>query len=98
MKAKPHHIILGMLFAFSSSLLIGIVVAHFQGIQPKNFLWAILNLSVAYNTAFQVGAAANIGIFFLLLKRDSLIFWARGWMVGTMIAATVAIVRIAAGF
>lgn len=98
MKAKPLHIILGMILACISSLLIGIVVAHFQGIQPKNFLWAVFNLSVAYNTTFQVGVAANIGVFFLLLKRDSLIFWARGWMVGTMIAATVAIVRIAAGF
>lgn len=98
MKAKPLHIILGMLFACIGSLLIGMVVAHFQGIQPKNFLWAVFNLSAAYNTSFQVGVLSNIGIFFLLLKRDSLIFWARGWMVGTMIAATVALVRISAGF
>lgn len=98
MKAKTPHIILGMLFAMISTLLIGMTIAHFQGIQPKNFLWAVFNLSVAYNTSFQVGVAANIGVFFLLLKRDSLIFWARGWMVGTMIAATVAVVRIAAGF
>jgi len=98
MKAKPLHIILGMLLACITSLLIGIGIAHFQGIQPKNFLWAVFNLSVAYNTSFQVGVAANIGVFFLLLKRDSLIFWARGWMVGTMLAATVAIIRIASGF
>lgn len=98
MKAKPLHIILGMLFACIASLLIGMVVAHFQGIQPKNFLWALFNLSTAYNTSFQVGVLSNIGIFFLLLKRDPLIFWARGWMVGTMIAATVALVRISAGF
>jgi len=97
MKAKPLHIILGMLLACITSLLIGIVIAHFQGIQPKNFLWAVFNLSVAYNTSFQVGVAANIGVFFLLLKRDSLIFWARGWMVGTMLVATVAIIRIASG-
>jgi hypothetical protein len=87
-----------MLFACITTLLIGAVVAHFQGIQPKNFLWAVFNLSTAYNTSFQVGVLSNIGIFFLLLKRDSLIFWARGWMVGTMIAATVALVRISAGF
>lgn len=98
MKAKPLHIIFGILFACIGSLLIGMVVAHFQGIQPKNFLWAVFNLSAAYNTSFQVGVLSNIGIFFLLLKRDSLIFWARGWMVGTMIAATVALVRISAGF
>jgi hypothetical protein len=87
-----------MLFACITTLLIGAIVAHFQGIQPKNFLWAVFNLSTAYNTSFQVGVLSNIGIFFLLLKRDSLIFWARGWMVGTMIAATVALVRISAGF
>ena len=98
MKAKPLHILLGMLFACIISLLIGAVVANFQGIQPKNFLWAVFHLSTAYNTSFQVGVLANIGIFFLLLKRGWLIFWARGWMVGTMIAATVALVRISAGF
>lgn len=98
MKANTTHILLGILFACITPLLIGIPIAYLQGIKPENFLWAVFNLSVAYNTAFQVGVAANIGIFFLLMKRDSLIFWARGWMVGTMIAATVAIVRIAGSF
>ncbi len=98
MKTKPLHIVFGLILACINALLLGIIVAHFQGIKPENFLWAVFNLSAAYNTSFQVGVAANIGIFFLLLKRDSLIFWARGWMVGTMIAATVAIVRITQGF
>ncbi len=79
-------------------LLVGMIIAYFQGIQPENFLYAVFHLSQAYNTSFQVGVAANIGIFFLLMKQDKHIFYARGWMISTMIVATVALVRIAEGF
>jgi hypothetical protein len=98
MKAKPLHIILGAMIALITPLIIGLPIAYLQGIKPENFLWAVFHLSVAYNTAFQIGVAANIGIFFLLMKKDALIFWARGWMVGTMITALVAMLRIAQGF
>jgi hypothetical protein len=98
MKAKPHHIFLGILFACITPLVVGLPIAYLQGIKPENFLWAVFHLSVAYNTAFQMGVAANIGVFFLLMRYDKLIFWARGWMVGTIIAALVAMLRIAQEF
>jgi len=32
------------------------------------------------------------------MKKENLIFWARGWMVGTMVMAMVALIRISQGF
>lgn len=98
MKANNYHVILGILLALILPLLLGMGVAYFQGIMPENFLWAVFHLSVAYNTSFQLGVAANIGVFFLLMKKENLIFWARGWMVGTMVMALVALIRISQGF
>jgi hypothetical protein len=97
---KPNytHMALAFVGGLVLPLLVGIPIAYFQGIQPKNFMYAVFHLSQAYNTSFQVGVAANIGIFFLLMKQDKHIFYARGWMIATMIAATVALVRIAEGF
>jgi len=95
---KPLHVIFGILIALIFPILIGTPIAYFQGIQPENFIKAIFSLSQAYNTAFQVGVAANIGIFFLLMRYDKWIFFARGWMVGTLIPALIAIIRIAQGF
>jgi len=98
MKANIYHIVFGILLALIFPLLMGMGVAYFQGIKPENFLWAVFHLSVAYNTSFQLGVAANIGIFFLLMKKEKLIFWARGWMVGTMVMAMIALIRISQGF
>lgn len=98
MKANNYHILLGILLALILPLLLGMGVAYFQGIMPENFLWAVFHLSVAYNTSFQLGVAANIAVFFLLMKKENLIFWARGWMVGTMVMALVALIRISQGF
>jgi hypothetical protein len=98
LKPNVTHILVGIIAALIVPLLVGMPIAHFQGIQPINFLKAIKSLSQAYNTAFQVGVVADVGIFFLLMKQDKHIFWARGWMIGTMIMATIALVRIAEGF
>ena len=38
-----------------------------------------------YNSIFQLGVAANIGVFFLLIKKDSLIYFNRGWLLGTIL-------------
>jgi len=62
-----------------------------QGVQPETFLWAITHFEWYYNSIFQFGVAANIGVFFLLIKKDSLIYFNRGWLLGTILMTIWAI-------
>jgi hypothetical protein len=38
-----------------------------------------------------LGVASNIGIFFLIMKRDSLIFFGRGWLIATILCVMWAV-------
>jgi hypothetical protein len=39
-----------------------------------------------------LGVAANIGIFFLLMKKDSWIYFNRGWLLGTILMTIWAVI------
>ncbi len=74
------------------------MIAAIQGVHADTFIWSVFHLSPVYNTAFQVGVAGNIGLFFLLMRYPKLTFISRGWMVATMLAALVAMISGVRGF
>ena len=76
---------LGFVAGASLPLILGMLIAMPQGVQPETFLWAITHFEWYYNSIFQLGVAANIGVFFLLIKKDSLIYFNRGWLLGTIL-------------
>jgi hypothetical protein len=39
-----------------------------------------------------LGVAANIGIFFLLMKKDAWIYFNRGWLLGTILMTIWAVI------
>lgn len=77
--------VLGFVAGASLPLILGMLIAMPQGVQPETFLWAITHFEWYYNSIFQLGVAANIGVFFLLIKKDSLIYFNRGWLIGTIL-------------
>jgi hypothetical protein len=40
-----------------------------------------------YNTYYQVGVAANIGLFFLIMRNPKLLNFGRGWLIATVLNA-----------
>ncbi len=102
MKSNLFWVIFGLVIAFALPLGIGILIAMAQQVQPNTFLWAVAHLRWFYNSIYQLGIAANIGVFFLLMRVDEirwpslnvyipghlLIYFGRGWLIGT-IAHTV---------
>jgi hypothetical protein len=98
MKINVPHIILGFLGGLITPILLGLVIAAIQGVRASTFIWSVFHLSPVYNTAFQVGVAGDIGIFFLLMRYPKLTFIARGWMVAIMLAALVAMISGVRGF
>lgn len=85
MKVNWLHMFLGFVAGASLPLILGMLIAMPQGVQPETFLWAITHFEWYYNSIFQFGVAANIGVFFLLIKKDSLIYFNRGWLIGTIL-------------
>ena len=85
MKVNWLHMFLGFVAGASLPLILGMLIAMPQGVQPQTFLWAISHFEWYYNSIFQLGVAANIGVFFLLIKKDSLIYFNRGWLIGTIL-------------
>ncbi|PHX91432.1 MAG: hypothetical protein CK532_08310 [Flavobacteriales bacterium] len=84
MKANWSHILLGFLLGIGTCVLLGILIASAQGIKPLNFVWAIAHFEWLFNAIFQLAIAANIGLFFLFIRKDSLIYFTRGWLIATM--------------
>ena len=85
MKVNWVHMLLGFVAGSALPLVLGMLIAMPQGVQPKTFLWTITHFESLYNSIFQFGVAANIGVFFLLMKKDSLIYFNRGWLLGTIL-------------
>lgn len=85
MKVNWVHMVLGFVGGASLPLILGMLISMPQGVQPQTFLWAITHFEWYYNSIFQLGVAANIGVFFLLMKKDSLIYFNRGWLLGTIL-------------
>lgn len=85
MKVNWSQMALGLLLGSATPILLGILIAMPQGVKPQNFLWAITHFEWLYNSIFQLGVAANIGIFFLIIKKDAWIYFNRGWLLGTIL-------------
>ncbi len=84
MKVNWIHILVGVLMGIGTCILLGILIALAQGIKPLNFLWTIVHLEWSCNAIFQLAIAANIGLFFLFIRKDSLLYFTRGWLIATM--------------
>lgn len=76
---------LGLLAGSALPLILGMLIAMPQGVQAETFLWTITHFESLYNSIFQLGVAANIGVFFLMINKDALIFFNRGWLIGTIL-------------
>lgn len=80
---------------FASGLFIGAllpmmlaaIIATAQGLHFETIIHAILHGEGFYNTYYQVGVAANIGVFFLLMRIPKLLTFARGWLIATVLNA-----------
>ena len=79
------HTLGGLFIGAMIPLFIGSLIALIQGVTVDNFLWTLIHRNGFYNTYFQLGIAVNIGIFFLIMKRDSMIYFGRGWLVATVL-------------
>lgn len=80
--------VVGLIIPFS----VGTLIAMAMGIHADTFVKSIIKLRHVYNTPFQVGVAANIGLFFYLMKFDKMIFFNRGMLIATMILAILAMI------
>ncbi len=78
----------GLIIPFS----VGTLIAMAMGIHADTFVKSIIKLRHVYNTPFQVGVAANIGLFFYMMKFDKMIFFNRGMLIATMILAILAMI------
>ncbi|MFM1791838.1 MAG: hypothetical protein RLZZ252_192 [Bacteroidota bacterium] len=90
--------LLGLVIAFALPLGLGILIALAQQVKPDNFLWAVANMRWFYNSIYQLAIAANIGVFFLIMRVDEvnwpsmgvkipghlLVFFGRGWLIATI--------------
>lgn len=85
MKVNWGQTLFGLLLGSITPLLLGILIAMPQGVSSHTFLYATTHFEWYYNSIFQLGVAANIGIFFLLMKKDSWIYFNRGWLLGTIL-------------
>ena len=83
MKVNWGQTLFGLILGSITPLGLGMLIAMPQGVSPHTFLWAITHFEWYYNSIFQLGVAANIGIFFLLMKKDAWIYFNRGWLLGT---------------
>lgn len=81
-------LVIGIIIPFTA----GTLIAMAMGIHADTFIKSIIHLRHVYNTPFQVGVAANIGLFFYLMKFDKMIFFNRGMLIATMILAILAMV------
>ncbi len=80
--------IVGLIIPFT----LGTLIAMSMGIHADTFVKSIIKLRHVYNTPFQVGVAANIGLFFYMMKFDKMIFFNRGMLIATMLLAILAMV------
>jgi hypothetical protein len=77
----------GLLIAAMLPMLVAGWIAMAQGIQFQTIIYAIVHGEGFYNTYYQVGVAANIGIFFLVMSNPRLLNFGRGWLIGTILNA-----------
>lgn len=77
----------GLLLGIASPLLSSSLIAMAQGVSFNSYIWTLFHRNGFYNNYFQLGIAFNIGIFFLLMRKESfaLIFFGRGWLVATIL-------------
>jgi hypothetical protein len=80
MKVNWGQTLFGLILGSITPLGLGMLIAMPQGVSPHTFLWAITHFEWYYNSIFQLGVAANIGIFFLLMKKDAWIYF-QSWLV-----------------
>jgi hypothetical protein len=92
MKVNWGQTLFGLILGSITPLGLGMLIAMPQGVSPHTFLWAITHFEWYYNSIFQLGVAANIGIFFLLMKKDSWIYFNRGWLLGTILMTIWAVI------
>ena len=79
--------VLGLIVPFLVGSIVVFLTGLKTGLHVSTFLKSIIHMQYAYNTYFQVGVAANIGLFFYMMKFDRLIFFSRGWLIATMLLA-----------
>jgi len=70
-----------------SAVLLGALVAIAQDVTFKTFIWTLFHFNGYYNTYFQLGIVANIGIFFLMIRNPKTIYFAKGWLFATILMA-----------
>ena len=70
MKVNWGQTLFGLILGSITPLGLGMLIAMPQGVSAHTFLWAITHFEWYYNSIFQLGVAANIGIFFLLMKKE----------------------------
>lgn len=66
MKVNWGQTLFGLILGSITPLGLGMLIAMPQGVSPHTFLWAITHFEWYYNSIFQLGVAANIGIFFFV--------------------------------
>lgn len=77
----------GLFIGLLLPMLAGGLIAAIQGIHFDTIVYSILKGIGFYNIYYQIGVAVNIGVFFLLMRRPRLFFFARGWLVATILNA-----------
>lgn len=77
----------GLFLGLFTPMLLGGLIAAAQGIHFDTIVYSILKGIGFYNTFYQIGVAANIGLFFLLMKKDRMIYFSRGWLLATVLNA-----------
>ncbi|MCC7299405.1 MAG: hypothetical protein IT244_13810 [Bacteroidia bacterium] len=85
------HTIAGAIAGAALPLFLGGIIAMLQGIKFDSFVYSVFHRIPFYSTYFQLGVASNIGVFFLIMKKDSLIYFGRGWLVATILCAMWAV-------
>lgn len=91
MAKRLFHTLLGLVAGILLPLGIGSVIASIQGVHADQFIYSVTHRISFYSTFFQLGVAANIGVFFLIMRYDKLIHIGRGWLIATLLGVLWAV-------
>lgn len=92
MNKRILHTLAGIVGGALLPFILGSLIAMIQGVHADQFVFSVTHRIPFYSTFFQLGVAANIGVFFLIMRNDKFIYLGRGWLIATILGVLWAVV------
>lgn len=77
----------GFILAGIGAYLIAAALYTAQGFRLSNFNYGLSHKITSFYLYAQLGLAANIGIFFLMMRKEHIFYFSRGFMLCTLFIA-----------